>query len=50
MITVEFIYRNNPAFGTKATFATVREAAAWARVAHGREHRPGTRYSIVVTR
>lgn len=50
MITVEFVYRNNPATGTKASFANVHDAAAWARWAHGPEYRPGTRYRIVVTR
>lgn len=50
MITVEFIYRSNPAAGVKATFNNVTDAARWARYAHGAEYRPGTRYELRVTR
>lgn len=50
MVTVEFIYRSNPAVGVKATFDNPADAARWARWAHGPEYRPGTRYDIKITR
>lgn len=49
-IRVEFYYKSNPNFGTAATFDNVADAAKWARWVHGPEYRPGTKYSIKITR